>query len=1231
MMVNVEYIEKTPDLLPSQDYKFLRKAGRDHIEKLAHKLWTDYNVHDPGITILELLCYAITDLGYRTNYDIQDLLSENDRGVQVNRSNFHTARKVFTSNPISFDDLRKLLIDIHGIRNVWIEKHSHVTYCIDRKRQALMDCPVPLQSQKDVQQLNGLYDVFIEYEDFVMNLRGKEKDQNQPRARVGLLDHSGGNGEFIQPGGRGIRFHVAYDLTLLAVSVYSDATGEIGIRLQNKNEDTLFETTKSIDQMGAKTRIPLHVRIKPGEDYRLEAFAIGNSNVHLFRTADPAFPYSQEHVMYLMSGIRGAEIQQPYFFFYDWEITYAVPSRVLLSPEWTVSSVGLTNMSGEGGHIEPQDKGIEFEVYRNLILETVDLYPETSGTVTLRLLDVQEDQEVAQVTVDVDTEKVLNTVSLSFELIPGKTYRLHAQGTTVKLFRNTNVIYPFSQATVIKLINGFHSATAFYFFYNWKVTYSAYPQPSAPTQTDVRLVVKDTVQRFRNLCEDFINICDLDVEDITLCSDIEVTPSADVEEVLAELFYRIDRNVSPGVRFYTIQELLDKGRTTDQIFEGPKLEHGFIDDEEFQEIQRKCEIRASDMIQLIMDIPEVVAVKSLSLLSFIDGQLRAQDEWRLPLATDRFRAPEFSTDRSKIIFYKNDLPYYANRKRVEELLREKQAADFQSKLKGHQTDLPVPVGQDRQLGEYYPIQNELPANYRVGKLRVAESESSLRKAQARQLKAYLMFFEQQLANYLSQLSHVRELFSWEKEDVATYFTQPVVDFSDAEEIYRIEGLAQIIRDHDPAHAALPEHMAPLSTAEEQREYLLTSLLPAALEILVEDSETAYERKGRFLDHLIARFCESFTDYSLLMFNLLKDEAQSRVLEDKRVFLEEYPAISCGRATAYDYRYPNNEANLSGYQYRLYRLLGIQDVTRRNLSGHRFVIERGMFHDPIAGIEKEGWRFALHDDGEANLFTSLVCESQDAIDVLLDFALSIGGDEKSYRPSENGRVIELVRRCADQAKDEAIGATISTDEAVKEEVKKYFQQYGESEGFHVIEHILLRKRTAKDPFLPVQLNKEGECHCVEVKDPYSFRMTIVLPSWSRRFRDAKFRRFVEQSLRFEAPAHIYPKICWISHEHMKSFEVCYSQWAQKLADLDERLGGCRSEREWTQDVPLTGEPPLPVTEDHADYQSYEECLEAFIDKMHSLVTVHPLARLHDCKDVQGDAPQVTLNNTNLGTL
>ena len=57
------------------DFEKLRREGLTHIGKFSGKIWTDHNVHDPGVTILEMLVYALMDLGYRTTLPIEDLLA----------------------------------------------------------------------------------------------------------------------------------------------------------------------------------------------------------------------------------------------------------------------------------------------------------------------------------------------------------------------------------------------------------------------------------------------------------------------------------------------------------------------------------------------------------------------------------------------------------------------------------------------------------------------------------------------------------------------------------------------------------------------------------------------------------------------------------------------------------------------------------------------------------------------------------------------------------------------------------------------------------------------------------------------------------------------------------------------------------------------------------------------------------------------------------------------------
>ncbi|MCG8701219.1 MAG: hypothetical protein MI922_24410, partial [Bacteroidales bacterium] len=129
-------------------YDFLYEEGIKSIQQLAGNSWTDHNTHDPGITILEKLCYAISDLAYRIDYDITDLIG-NDNISSYN--GLFSPSRILTVNPVTILDLRKIIMDVKGVKNVWIEK---------------------VTTKNNVNSSNnhihkGLYRVFIEKDDHV--------------------------------------------------------------------------------------------------------------------------------------------------------------------------------------------------------------------------------------------------------------------------------------------------------------------------------------------------------------------------------------------------------------------------------------------------------------------------------------------------------------------------------------------------------------------------------------------------------------------------------------------------------------------------------------------------------------------------------------------------------------------------------------------------------------------------------------------------------------------------------------------------------------------------------------------------------------------------------------------------------------------------------------------------------------------------------------------------------
>ena len=1080
MLTTQNYIIKNASLRKSQDFDALRKEGVEHIAQLSHALWTDYNLHDPGITILEALCYAITDLGFRTTYPMRDLLTALDaNGVAHNDSDFHTARTILTTFPVTFDDLRKVLVDIKGVRMAWIRKNNEARYEVNSATETLEEAKIKMLDTpfSECFVLRGLFDVFIEFENDIIPKR-IESVGMKASARMGFVTPSAG-------GEKSILFTVKSNCILESVTVFPEKKENLldptnpfeekplTIRLMNEiGTIELAKIVRKIKLDGEKHIIPLGFVLEAGTTYRLDA---KGSDMALGNNAAPDFPYVLENIIELSAALIGNRAVNLYYFFYDWQINYAV------------------------------------------------------------LLD----------------KPILNVNNIS--------------------------------------------------------------------QEDVMLTVKEKLHTYRNLAEDFVRVCQMQNEEIALCADIDIASYANIEDIQAEIFYRLSNHISLPVRFYTLDEMRAKGKTMEEIFEGPQLEHGFIDKQEFQQITRLCQLKLSDIFQIIMTIEGVTAVRQIELVSFIDGVAKTHSssiedgKWLHPLSNDQFLAPVFTPERSKIFFYKNNLPYLANKTKTEYALSEKKAQDIYSKLNGaSEADLPVPVGTYRDLGAYTSIQNDLPETYRVGRNRVPASASILRKAQAQQLKGYLLHFDHILTNSMAQLANLKNLFGWSNGNMSSYFSPTL----SKEGIFDLENL-----------------------------YGNFATLTTKLSEIVESPETKIERKGAFLDHLAARFAENLTEYSRLMRTLYAEtEQQIQIIADKQRLLARYPEASAQRLKAFDYRIPqfvekwdsdeNLTAiqrllrnNITGFQKRTYSLLGFDSWHRQQLAGHRLLVEE------VVELGQIKYWFILKNVAQsANLFESIKCPNKQDIEALLDDAFDIGSDIENF----NQATLALEQDC--KGIKNPIGAL--TNLSVLQEVVDYFKRYAHIEGFHVVEHLLLRKRTKDDDFMPIQLHKNNDpCDCPEVKDPYSFRISVYLPSWSKRFKKIRFRQHIEKVLREECPAHIFPKICWISHEQMVDFEKTYTAWLDVLKQLPK--GECCLDVKGKKDACINrqrgGLTPLPPTLlsvapalKTLDEQ-YRDTLKDLIDLMHQVDNVFPTARLHSCDETDGDNPEISLDNTSLGTL
>src|SRR5690606_5871187 len=107
-------------------------------------------------------------------------------------------------------------------------------------------------------------------------------------------------------------------------------------------------------------------------------------------------------------------------------------------------------------------------------------------------------------------------------------------------------------------------------------------------------IATNALQTHRNITEDFCCIDEAEIEEIGVCTDIELESNADIEKILAEAYYLIAEYFNPSIRFHNLNEMLEV-KTVDEIFDGPKLLHGFIDDNDLERSSLNRTLYSSDI------------------------------------------------------------------------------------------------------------------------------------------------------------------------------------------------------------------------------------------------------------------------------------------------------------------------------------------------------------------------------------------------------------------------------------------------------------------------------------------------------------------------------------------------------------------------------------------------------------------------------------------------------------
>ncbi len=842
----------------SQNYEAMRALGIEHIQKLSNQLWTDFNVHDPGVTVLELLCYALTDLGYRTNFNIKDILTKPETNNPISSDSFFTARDILTFHPITKNDYRKLILDqVKGVQNVWIQ---------------------PIES--------------------------------------------------------------VYKPNVFVAKNHAELT-----------------------------------------------FTNENTN-----------------------------------------------------PPLTIG--GLYNVK------------IELE----------------------------------------------NTEGLEFKTA--------------------------SQADIGK----------------------------------VKIEVHNQLMAHRNLCEDFNCVETVEFEYVGICADIELHKTANPVDVKKAIYKTIYAYITPQLRFYTIKQLLEKGKTIEEIFQGSVAQKGFLDYDELDVFETKKVLYTSDIINLLMNIEGIKSIRKFHFASYQFKQdnnkiekitLKDSEKYCLHL-TDPNKVFRFRLDIlddkndlshiNKFSFYFDDLQVPIKVQKTDELLNF--LISKQDDLLNFQEDLPALLGTNRDLERHYSIQNELPKTYSLGQEGIAEQSPTARKSQRLQMKGYLMFFEQIMADYLSQLNHVSDLLSWsDSVDERSYFTQKLSE----PEIVDLEKIKNKGFD----------------------DLFLTDSKGYTEKVLGQNEKERFTRRNRFLNHLIARFNDSFVEFSIAQFIQHSSNhtyQNNEIIDDKKAFLKTFPKHSGDRPHAFNYiETVWGTDNLSGFELRIEKKLGLS----KPKNAHTFSLVHPIFEA----------------DGTLKDSPIFIDNRNERFDDIFGFHLI---EHHLLRPrwgaDKKRKEIKIVlNKQADNIREEL--KTV-VDEVEKKRLKEELKII--KNKIYSIEEFFLD--ICEDPH-----NFNPDCFC---RDPYSFKATMVLPGWFNISMDMNFRKYIEKMIREELPAHISLKICWIGVEEMLEFEKSYYAFTNCLRAFSK------------------SKTCYEVTEQIFE-PKYVLSLNEMITTIKKLNNIYPPSLLVECEDIELD--------------
>ncbi len=670
-------------------------------------------------------------------------------------------------------------------------------------------------------------------------------------------------------------------------------------------------------------------------------------------------------------------------------------------------------------------------------------------------------------------------------------------------------------------------------------------------ESELKQKIREEFYQLRNLGEDLNQVNLIKNQAAELVARIEVNESRAAVDILSDIYYCVSQIVSGSIVRQRYASLLEKGISQDDLYTGPWLEHGYVDDSEL--IRHHSGISISGIVSSLKKIDGILKVRNIAFKTesgqFYDFLPSSRTE------SYQFLVP--ADDNIKVILEIEGKPVtidIAEFVNSYELLTHNNYHQQYFNCQKENKDLAQPHS---LLTEYHSIQSQFPDIYGINYRGLPESCSVERKSQSLQLKGYLTLFDQIMSDQLANLDNIKTLFSLETSSFNAYKTLTLSK--------------DIIPDINKLYSKPPD----------------TNFLAD-----IEVSQNYFRKKSRVFNFMLAMNGRGKEVYGFEYKNpyFTEQEVSKQLLKNKYNNLKNIHQNLSSRSKAFDYsngswgNYNNSTMekyilNVLGVNCRRrslvypmtkqglrYQAINQEDKTteekrvslslKKGNAGKRLeqFDELDYLPPDLWTIKQQSSRFSMIPDlpsvkpGEDKLLISLFYKLEKSDNTLMTGILKFGSNLEFYRvgklegkdcydlfynmehDASSNKNIHYLFSCSSIKK-----AYTAANQLRKEILNLTLQM----EGMHIIEHQLL---------LPV--DKYGFSTTQNDSDFYHSQLSVIFPSWTLRFEDPGFQDYVERLVQRETPAHLYPHIFWLNFEQMESLEILFKNWLRKKRMMED---------------------------------------------------------------------------------